>query len=391
MHRCDVAVVGGGILGLAHAITAARRGMSVALFERGIRARGASVRNFGMIWPIGIPRGPLLERALVSRARWIEFSKEAKFWLEESGSLHVAYHDDEMQVLREFHERESKARSRLRVLDAGEVLRANPSVRPEGLQGGLRCDDELRVDPREAIASLTGWLAAQENGDVRMETAVRHIAHPIVTTGDGTRWQADHVIVCGGDDFATLYPETFASCELTRCKLQMMRTPPQPVDWRLGPTLAAGLTLCHYDSFSECPTQGPLRERLESEFPRHFEHGIHVLAAQNGLGEVVIGDSHEYGMEFDPVERAEIEELILDYLATMLDLPDATIAQRWHGTYAKRTSGHGAFIVQPEDGVTIVSCGGGTGMTMSFGLAEDVLDGIEHGSTRDTSITGQGG
>ncbi len=91
--------------------------------------------------------------------------------------------------------------------------------------------------------------------------------------------------------------------------------------------------------------------------------GIHVLAAQNGLGEVVIGDSHEYGTEFDPVERAEIEELILDYLRTMIDLPDATIA----------------------------SCGGGTGMTMSFGLAEDGLGEIGHGSTRDASITGQEG
>ena len=84
-------------------------------------------------------------------------------------------------------------------------------------------------------------------------------------------------------------------------------------------------------------------------------------------------------MEFDSVERAEIEELILDYLACMIDLPNPTIAQRWHGTYAKWTSGHGAFITQPEDGVTIVSCGGGTGMTMSFGLAEDVWKGIEGG------------
>jgi len=71
---------------------------------------------------------------------------------------------------------------------------------------------------------------------------VTAIEPPVLYTGSG-RWQAETVIVCSGDDFETLYPQHYAASGLTRCKLQMMRTAPQPDGWQLGPSLAAGLTL----------------------------------------------------------------------------------------------------------------------------------------------------
>ena len=43
----DVIVVGAGMLGIAHAWAAAKRGLSVAVIERSRQAHGATIRNFG--------------------------------------------------------------------------------------------------------------------------------------------------------------------------------------------------------------------------------------------------------------------------------------------------------------------------------------------------------
>src|SRR5215467_3296780 len=104
VNRADIAIVGAGILGLAHACAAARKGRSVVVLERSPRASGASVRNFGMIWPIGQAAGATHKLALRSREIWLDVLKRAQLPYLATGSLHVVYRDDEAAVAREFSE-----------------------------------------------------------------------------------------------------------------------------------------------------------------------------------------------------------------------------------------------------------------------------------------------
>src|SRR5690242_14905365 len=100
----DVAVVGAGIVGLAHAYHLARQGRRVVVFERHPAACGASIRNFGMLWPIGQPAGRMHKMGLRSRDLWLEVLASSGLWHARCGSLHLAYREDEAQVLAEFAE-----------------------------------------------------------------------------------------------------------------------------------------------------------------------------------------------------------------------------------------------------------------------------------------------
>ena len=50
----DLLVVGAGIVGMAHAYEAKKRGLSVAIVEQNTRCTGASIRNFGFITVSGL-------------------------------------------------------------------------------------------------------------------------------------------------------------------------------------------------------------------------------------------------------------------------------------------------------------------------------------------------
>lgn len=372
--KFDVAVVGAGIVGLAHAYMAARSGRSVAVFERNPAASGASVRNFGMIWPIGQPAGALHEMALRSRELWVEVLRQARLPFLETGSLHVAYRNDEAAVAQEFH---GKARSLgydCAWLDPRQTLERSQAIRSDGLLGALWSPTELTVDPREVMAHLPEFLAERYGVKFFFNTAVHNVDTSLVET-TGQNWRAATIVVASGDDFQTLFPGYFQQKGLTRCKLQMMRTVRQPRGWSLGPSLAFGLTFKHYPTFQVCATLGALKERIARETPEFDQWGIHVMASANSSGELTLGDSHQYGLSVDIFDKPLINRLILDYARQYLNVPSLEISEYWHGVYAKHPD-HAYLDFSPLPGVQLVTVTTGIGMTMSFGIAEQTLRGI---------------
>lgn len=371
ISQAQIAVVGGGIVGLAHALAAARKGYSVVLFERHTRAVGASIRNFGMIRAIGKPPGAIRDRVLRSREVWLEVAAQSGIWLSQNGSVHVAHQRDEMDVLTEFYETAGKDWGVCRLLTAQETLALSPAVNPNGLLGGLWSSTEMLVNPMQAIERLPLWLAERYGVQLCFGHTVRNIDLPTVETTGGV-WQVERAYVCSGIDFEMLYPEVYVDTGIVRTKLQMLRTVPQPGGFQVGPSLVGGLLLPGYSSFAHCRSVEALRKRIADEMPDYVANGITVYLSQLPTGEITIGDTHHYNNTVDPFDREDLNALMLKELRRFTTLPTYQIAERWHGVYAK-IHGKTDLIAHPAPGVTVVNALAGAGMSQSFGLAEAVI------------------
>lgn len=371
MSKPSAIVIGAGIVGLATARALAIRGYQVTVFERNQRAVSASIRNFGMVWPIGQPTGPLFDRAMLSRGIWKQICEEACVWHDEVGSLHIAYHDDELQVMTEYVEQNRSARD-CRLLSPHETLEKSPAVNQEGLKGALWSGTEMIVESREAIHQVAEYLMAKYQVTFYWNTAISQVKHPEVRSGNKS-WHADEIFICSGAEFETLYPELFMEADITKCKLQMMRLAAQPEGWRIGPSLCGGLSMIHYPGFQSAPSLAALRKRYEADYPEYLKWGVHVMVSQNHTGELTVGDSHEYGLVHDPFDKAFINRIILDYLGTFTSLKNTQLLQTWNGIYPKMPKGQTELIVDAAPGVTIINGLGGNGMTLSFGLCEQII------------------
>jgi glycine/D-amino acid oxidase-like deaminating enzyme len=140
----------------------------------------------------------------------------------------------------------------------------------------------------------------------------------------------------------------------------------------LGASLCAGLTLLHYGAFAGLAGLDVVRDRYQAENPNFEKYGIHVLVSQNQFGQLILGDSHEYGWDVSPFDKEEINNLVLQYLNTFAEFPVAKIEETWHGIYPK-IQGKSDFVLEVEPDVWIVNGLSGAGMTMSFGLAEELF------------------
>ena len=369
----DLAVVGGGIVGLVHAYWAHRAGKRVAVIDRDARANGASIRNFGFITVTGQERGDSWSLARRTRDVWGMVAPEAGIPVLQRGLALAGRSPEALAVMEAFLATEMG--EGCRILTPAQFRDMTGGLGTEDLAGALYSPFELRVESRFAIARLAAWLEAS-GVTFLPETVVFSASPPRLATSRGII-EADSVVVCPGDDFVTLYPERIAQYQLRKCRLSMLKLADPGL--RLPCTVMSDLGLTRYRGYAALPEARALDAKLRAEQPAHFEHGVHLLVAQGEDGGLIVGDSHHYDHLPTPFAPAAAEDAILDEYRRALGAPPQVL-ERWTGVYA--VADDRTYLVDvPAPDVRLVIVTSGTGASTGFGIAERVIaDLFSHGA-----------
>ncbi|SPU50005.1 TIGR03364 family FAD-dependent oxidoreductase [Bordetella trematum] len=371
MKSFDVVVVGGGMLGVAHAWACARRGLSVALIERAHQAHGATIRNFGQVLVTGQAPGEMAGLARQTRQLWLELAAGAGFHVRANGSLVLARTALEREVLEEFASERMVAEGYAAQMLSQRELSACFGGRLDHHCAALRGFDDLQIYSREALPAITAHLQAL--GVTLMSgTLVQRAAQGEVRTTAGVL-RADHVFVCPGHDYLTLWPELFAPLGLELSRLQMLRVAFAQDGFDLDRPLLTGLSCVHYGAFSDLPSARRLRQEFEARSPFLMREGIHLLISPTPGGELIIGDSHRYGADAPPFNDESIDEALLALAQQALGAR-LLVRERWQGVYGA----HGPApysVMQADAQTTVAVMHSGVGMTVGLAIAEHAVAG----------------
>jgi FAD dependent oxidoreductase TIGR03364 len=363
----DLAVVGGGIVGLAHAYVAARAGKRVALIERDMRANGASIRNFGFITVSGQARGDSWRLARRTRDVWADVASKAGIRIEQNGLYLTARSAEAVAVIEAFLATEMGEGCRLMAAD--EFRRVAGGLGAADLHGVLFSPHDLRVESRTAIPALAAWLEVEMGVVFFNETAVFEAAPPTIQTSRGPI-EAACVVVCPGDDFATLYADRISAYGLRKCRLSMLKV--ESPGLTLPGAVMSDLSLARYRGYADLPEAAVLTAKLRAEQPEAFEHGVHLIVAQGADGGLIVGDSHHYAALPPPFAPAAAETAILDEYARAFGRTAPPVLERWTGVYAVADD-RSYLIDTPQAGVRLVMVTSGTGASTGFAIAERVI------------------
>jgi glycine/D-amino acid oxidase-like deaminating enzyme len=143
-----------------HAYEACVRGYDVVHLEREAGPRGASVRNFGLVWVSGRADGAELALARRARGRWAEIAADVPgVGFRPRGSITVVRDEAEAAVAKDAAAGPHAAQHGFSFLDADEVRKTNPALRGDFL-GGLLSTEDGSVEPGRVLGAVRERLAA---------------------------------------------------------------------------------------------------------------------------------------------------------------------------------------------------------------------------------------
>lgn len=357
-----LAIVGAGILGLAHAVAALDAGYRVTVVEQDHAAVTASIRNFGHVCT-SEQAGELGLLADEARDLWLHLAQRAGLEVRVSGTLAVARSAEELAVVEALAARETSQPSQLvTAARAGELLGTVGTAHAP--LGGILLENDLTANPRTTVARIAAWVQAHERGEVRFATTALGVETGRLTTNRGVI-DADVIVVAAGHLLGRLLPGLAESGGVRECALQMTRVR-APRGLGLGPAVVTGTSMLRYGAFAG-PEVDALRAVVQRDRPELLAMGANVMFTHQADGTLLLGDTHESFDSAPPFLREEWTRTLLDEAATLLGVPELEVLERWQGVYAT-SDAQDVLAAEPLPGVHAVTLTTGVGMTVGLAL-----------------------
>jgi FAD dependent oxidoreductase TIGR03364 len=365
-ERQRVIVVGGGVLGTMHAYIARRRGHHVLHLEREPAPRGASVRNFGLIWVSGRADGDELAIAIRARKWWEQIGAEVPgVGFRARRSITIARTDAELAICAAMAAADAGARRGFTFLNAQGVRRANPAIRGDIL-GGLMSSHDASVEPGQVLTAMRDYLAREEGYTYLPGRTAVDLDSAAVGDHLGEWHRGDLVVLATGATLTGIAGAHLSAAPIRRCRLQMMQT--APLGEELTTSIADGDSFRYYPAYRNADIAS-LGAQAEVAATRRMQ----LLMVQRAHGGLTIGDTHAYDEPFDFAVEEEPYDHLRDVASDILGRSLPQVVRRWSGIYCETTDGSIYHRSEVAPGVIAVTAPGGRGMTCSPAIAEDTF------------------
>ncbi|MFB6082045.1 MAG: NAD(P)/FAD-dependent oxidoreductase [Halanaeroarchaeum sp.] len=198
----DVAIVGGGIVGLASAYYLARRGASVTVFEKGSLGNGSTERSAGGIrrqfsTPVNV------ELSKASIAVWDRFEETfgVDIGYRRSGYCFLARSPDVADQFADTVAMQNAHDVPTRLLDPEQAREVVPELRTEQFRAAMYLELDGFADPHLALQGFSQALPGVD-AELRTHTEVtdvlREDGRVTGVVADGERFEAEYVVNAAG-------------------------------------------------------------------------------------------------------------------------------------------------------------------------------------------------
>ena len=182
-RTADIAIIGGGVNGLASAYNLARRGMrNIVVFEKGYLGAGATGRcGAGVRQQWGLEENIRLARASVKIFEGLSGELGYNIFFRQGGYLTLVCDESEHELVTKTIPLQNRLGVPTRWMSPDDIARFVPGINLDGVVGAAYCPTDGTCYP---YAVLWGYAeAARRHGvEIKVRTTVTHVAQQ----GDGT-------------------------------------------------------------------------------------------------------------------------------------------------------------------------------------------------------------